>query len=153
MPSLRRSSVYERNVFNGSASEAGIHLYRDGPSSSNVNTSKHSMLPLWLQKLSRARRRMFARSIGGGATAVLLLWSFLLFLGAFDPSLRLGPHIDPRTFQLMPPGDPKVLGLPTFVKPPNYWEFKAEWDAPSYELLSNTPPSARKCDKKGPLLL
>lgn len=154
MASLRRSSVYERspgNLFNGG--EAGIHVYRDTPHSSSGSNSRTSLLPVWLQKLPRPRRRLFARSLGGGATTAVLLWAVLLFFGFFDPNLEISSHIDPRTFQVRPAGDPKILGLPNYVKPPNYWEFKAEWDAPSYELLSNTPPSARKCDKKGPLLL
>lgn len=157
MASLRRSSVYERSSYQvpsagSSSSDTGIHIYPLNGSSSS-KSAPHSALPLWLQRLSRPRRRSLARSLGGGATIALLLWAVLLFYGAFDPDLRLSAHIDPRTFQVKPAGDPRIIGLPPYVKPPNYWEFKAEWDAPSYELLSNTPPSARKCDKKGPLLL
>jgi hypothetical protein len=111
-------------------------------------------LPSFLSRIPYPRRRTLFRSVGSGAFLFVLLWAVLLFAGALDPDLHVSPHINERTYQVMSPGDPRTRGpLPPFVKPPGYWEFQANWNAPSFELLSNQPPSQRKCDKNGPLLL
>lgn len=99
------------------------------------------------------RRRHIIRSLGGGGTVCIAIFFILLFFGAFDPDPRIGGNIHPYTFQVQPAGDPwKRKGI-EYAKPPGYWEFQSEWNAPSKELMANAPPSSRKCDPDGPLLL
>lgn len=101
----------------------------------------------------QGRRRQLIRSLGGGTTICVALFFLLLFFGAFDHSPRIGGNIHPYTFQVQVPGDPwKRKGI-EYSRPPNYWEFQADWNAPSRELAANPGPSTRKCDPNGPLLL
>lgn len=121
------------------------------------NSSSGSSLPsgsnIIARLLQTAKRRSALRNVGGTGMAILLLWLLLVFLGVFDPDLRIGGHIDPRTFQVYPAGDPRKRGEIPYEKPPGYWEFLAQWNAPNFELLANPGPSTRTCDKAGPLLL
>lgn len=105
------------------------------------------------KSLNRNRRRALLRNLANSSAVAAALIILLVYMGAFDANLRLGSHIDRFTFQILANGDPKHREELVYTRPPDYWRFIANWKAPSYELMSNVPPSQRPCDKQGPLLL
>jgi hypothetical protein len=140
------SSAYIRSPSSATPSRDSLPFSQRLGGSTSVNSAPGgSFFP--------GRRRTLIRSLSGGITIFLVLVVLLLFLGAFDPDPRIGGNIHPYTFQVMPAGDPWQRKGIEYKKPPGYWEFQADWNAPSEELLANVPPSQRKCDPDGPLLL
>jgi len=96
-------------------------------------------------------RRRPLRSFSYAAGIFVSLWLLVTFFGGFDPALDLGPHIDPLTFQVFPAGDPRKRGNAP-ISQKTHAQLYENWNVAPKELLDNTPPSQRKCDKDGPLL-
>ena len=149
----RRSTIIEQNSYSGIADIQFSDVRSAMRGSSRSNFLQSASLAGLSSLLHRSRRRMLLRFLGLASSLFLIVWLLLLFLGVFDPNLRLGGHIDSRTFQLLPNGDPRKRKEALYIKPPNYFDFVAEWKRPSFDLFTNSPPSKRTCDKSGPLML
>lgn len=146
-------SAYIRSPVSGHPSREALPFsqrYGGAPGSPGGSTSTAAG---WASGLLHARRRVLLRSVGGGGTLVFAFFGLLLYFGAFDPNPRIGSNIHPYTYQVMPVGDPWARKGIDYTRPPGYWEYMANWNAPSTELAANSPPSTRKCHSDGPLLL
>jgi hypothetical protein len=144
-----------RDLGDGQPSPSSLPSPASASSTSGFGFSTSRLLPRYSSGYMQRvlRRHPYLRALAGSSTVFILFWLVLLVLGTLDPSLHVGPHIDSRTFQVLPNGDPRRRQEPEYTRPPNYWQFIANWNEPSYDLLANAPPSRRLCDKTGPLIL